>query len=72
MPTLSGVSVLESTLNRTLACGVSNIQLIGKVICESKLTVIERTLRHCHFCVHFVVAISLLKFTLNFAVFNDI
>ena len=46
MPTLSGASVLESTLNKTLACRVNSIQLIRKAICKGKLTATEYTLYH--------------------------
>lgn len=46
MPTLSGASVLESTLNKTFACRVSSIQLISKAICKGKLTATEYTLHH--------------------------
>ena len=46
MPTLSGASVLESTLNKTLACKVNSIQLITKAICKGKLTATEYTLYH--------------------------
>lgn len=46
MPTLSGASVLESTLNKTLACKVNSIQLIRKAICKGKLTATEYTLYH--------------------------